>query len=443
MKENEFFRRYKVKKIIGNNDFGTTFLTIDQKINRYCVVKMFILKKHESETIIESFKNEIQAIANIDHPLIPRFIDFLISERNDEYHVYLVQDYIKGKNLDQLVKERKRFSEKDVIKIGLALCRILEYLHKASPSLFHRDIKPSNILLTVTKKVYLIDFGSAKERMLNQKVSNLGVSTLIKSQNFMAPEQVDGHTLPESDIYSLGLTFIYALSHKKPWEMERNGDVINFRKYVKVSDRFASIIEKMIEPDPQQRYTNISELKDDLSGLFLDKKVPVRFSYSWSYVAMLVVCLIFSGLGMGNILTDRLISSSLANEKSGNNISSEIKEDIKNTAIIPDGFTRQGSYKGDCKTTPEGNICLKYSDNYIWLVSDKIYGYKELGDLTGKGAELIMVQGENKDYFHILGTELIMTSTKQPQSEKPENSTEITPENEEQSDSLYKTISLE
>ncbi len=265
MKQGNFLKeKYQLIKLLGKGAFSSVYLATDIEENKNYVIKEMHIKPFSSEKLLEIFKREAKVLANFYHPNIPRFIDFFIL---DEKNIYLVQEYIEGNNLSVLIKEDKFFTENEVIKIALDILDVLEYLHHFSPPIIHRDIKPENIIYTKEEKAYLIDFGAVIDELLYDKMMQQSISTIIGTQSYMSFEQLRGKSMPASDIYSLGLTLIFLLSHKEPNQIETNGLYLNFHPYVNVSRNFNKIISKMIEPDWQKRYQNVEELKKEILKL--------------------------------------------------------------------------------------------------------------------------------------------------------------------------------
>ncbi|MBN2440297.1 MAG: protein kinase [Spirochaetales bacterium] len=254
-------KQYKILKKIGQGGFAETFLALDQKTQKKCVIKYLSLKKADKWKSIELFEREAKILNTIDHPFIPDFIDFFTLETKEDTKLYLVQEFIEGKNLAQLLAEGRHFTEKEVLQIALKMTHILDYLHNFSPPLIHRDIKPSNIIFVPPEKIYLIDFGAVRDKLLNMEQ---GGSTIIGTFGYMPIEQYEGRALPGTDIYSLGATLIHLLSHKDPALMEKKHMRIDFRPHVTISQEFTAIIEKMIEPDYTNRYQSAKELYKDL-----------------------------------------------------------------------------------------------------------------------------------------------------------------------------------
>lgn len=163
---------------------------------RLCVLK--VLDKNEDATLF--FQNEIKLLnmlAGVD--IFPGLVDWQVSSGK----LFLLFDYV-GKQLDH-----HRISEKNKIKeLLIQAADALIYLH--SKGIIHRDIKPRNILIDSRGKAKIIDFGISYAPGLSREISK------FYSPIFAAPEQMKGELIKESDIYSLGWTFIYLFGAKFP-----------------------------------------------------------------------------------------------------------------------------------------------------------------------------------------------------------------------------------
>lgn len=273
--------RYEIKEILGRGGFATTYLAVDTETQQKCAIKCLLFRKIEEWKTWELFEREAKILKGLDHPQIPKYIDFFSIETEEDIELYLVQEYVEGKSLAQLVREGKYFSEHEVIEIGLEITNILNYLHSFSPPIIHRDIKPSNIILTQSPSseesgvglVYLIDFGAVREKMISDYSTVGGGSTIVGTYGYMPIEQFEGRVLPASDIFSLGITLIALLSRKEPIEIEKKKDSLNYHPHVNVSRSFAAVLDKMTAREYKRRYQTTSQVKKDLEKLQVGKRV--------------------------------------------------------------------------------------------------------------------------------------------------------------------------
>lgn len=141
---------YKVLDNIGAGGGGEIYLAEHLRLEKKVVIKRI---KDKARGVIED-RGEADILKKLRHPYLPQVYDHYTSDE----HVYTVMEYIEGKNFQELLKEGRKFTSKDIIKWGTQLSEALVYLHKQDPPIIHRDIKPSNIMLTPQGNVCLIDF---------------------------------------------------------------------------------------------------------------------------------------------------------------------------------------------------------------------------------------------------------------------------------------------
>jgi hypothetical protein len=282
--------RYDIEQKIGEGGFAETFLAQDRKTGTRCVLKVLSWKEIEDWKTIELFEREARVLSQMDHPQIPRFIEFFTHKSGSETKIVLVQEYIPGKNLAQLIQEGKRFTEKEVIRLALDATRILEYLHNFSPPIVHRDIKSSNLLLSEKGELHLIDFGAVRDKVLHYQKSEAGGFTVVGTYGFMPFEQFQGQAVPASDIYSLGMTMVHLLSHREPHEMELTGS--DFTPYINVSKNFERVLKKMTAHQLEDRYSSAEELHADLEALLKGEEPAIERKSKWKLTSGTLVFLL-------------------------------------------------------------------------------------------------------------------------------------------------------
>ncbi|MGE3725089.1 MAG: tetratricopeptide repeat protein [Candidatus Sericytochromatia bacterium] len=256
-------KRFELHSELGQGGFATTWRAKDRKNGRWCALKALNLQALEDWKSLELFERESKLLINLQHPHIPRCFESLTLEENGQKQYYQVHELIEAENLEKQIRNGRFLTEKEVLQIGIQLLDVLGYLHGFSPPIIHRDIKPGNILLTAAHSAYLIDFGAVKETLLRKE----GTPTVVGTFGYMPIEQMEGHAVPVSDIYALGMSLIFLLSHREPDEFEKKGLKIQFRPHVNISGEFAKLLERMVEPDPDKRPTSASELKQAFEKL--------------------------------------------------------------------------------------------------------------------------------------------------------------------------------
>ena len=288
--------RYKIDRKIGEGGFAETYLGYDNQTGTPCVLKILSWKDVPDWKVIELFEREARVLSQMDHPQIPKFIEFFTEDSPPETKIVLVQEYVPGRNLAQSIADGRHYTEKEVIQIGLEVAKILEYLQKFSPPIIHRDIKPSNLLRSDEGTIHLIDFGAVRDKVLHHQKTEAGGFTVVGTYGFMPFEQFQGQAIPASDIYSLGVTLISLLSHKEPHEMESTGSSLNFEPHVNVSSGFKAVLQKMIAHRPEDRYALAEQLRHDLEALLageqplaVQKTAKRKFFSSGTFVLILLI----------------------------------------------------------------------------------------------------------------------------------------------------------
>ncbi|WP_424100563.1 protein kinase domain-containing protein [Moorena producens] len=240
-----------IRELTCNQAVGKhTYLAINLKTKQYVVIKQFqVIQTNTNWLNYDTYEREIQVLKGLEHPGIPCYLDSFQTEDG----FCLVQEY---KEASSLAKPRS-FSPDDIKRIAISLLEIFVYLQNRIPSVIHRDVQPANILVDDDLNVYLIDFGFA--RLGDGEV---GVSSLVKGTlGFMPPEQLFRRQLTEaSDLYSVGITLICLLSNTKAEDIDDLVDIryqVNFQHLIpKVSPHWVKWLEKMVEPQLENRYPN-------------------------------------------------------------------------------------------------------------------------------------------------------------------------------------------
>jgi serine/threonine protein kinase len=264
--------RYLPVSILGQGGFGRTYKAIDthHPQQKLCVIKQFNFTSTDptsQKTAIDLFYNEAQHLMDLDHPQIPKLIDFFDMEGQP----YIIQEFIDGSDLEKTCKINV-FSESEVQELLESLLPVLNYLHNQTTPVIHRDIKPANIIRrNLDGLLFLVDFGAIKTAT---QTTLAKTGTSIGSAEYVAPEQVRGKATFASDIYSLGVTCIHLLTSVSPFDLlTGDGDWAwrNFLDDNHVSNRLSRIINKMIDQRLSKRYVSANDVMQDLYQINFDK----------------------------------------------------------------------------------------------------------------------------------------------------------------------------
>jgi serine/threonine-protein kinase len=278
-------QRYLVKQILGQGGFGRTYLAIDQeRFNESCVLKEFTVP-YQDDALVEKakslFQREASTLYQIQHPQIPRFW----AAFEDENRLFLVQDFVKGQTYRSLLQARKQqgnlFSETEVLHFLNHLLPVLSYLHDRD--IIHRDISPENIILRTpdhgallfgpsidplsASLPVLIDFGAVKEAASHWPI--VSAITRVGKVGYAPPEQLQtGNVSPHSDLYALGATSLVLLTGREPQTLLDSQTLSwQWQHYAKVSDLLATVLQKMLALQPNERYQSAREIWAELQPL--------------------------------------------------------------------------------------------------------------------------------------------------------------------------------
>ncbi|WP_158224923.1 tetratricopeptide repeat protein [Brunnivagina elsteri] len=263
--------RYQIIKLLGEGGFGQTFLAEDLGIpidpKPRCVVKRLKtanLKAEELEWLKNAFAKEAATLYNLGrlHPQIPGLSEYF--QVGNEF--YLVQDFIDGVELTNILTPGKKIPEVAVIQLLTEILEVLAVVHQEN--IIHRDIKPQNIMRRhVDGRIILIDFGAVKQIMFkNSGQTSLTVG--IGTPGFMPVEQIIGKPKLASDIYAVGMIGIQALTGVTPHELDddEDGEAI-WQDKVNISSGFAEVLTRMVNSRASQRYQNAAEALEAMQFL--------------------------------------------------------------------------------------------------------------------------------------------------------------------------------
>ncbi|BCX07185.1 MAG: hypothetical protein KatS3mg066_1044 [Fischerella sp.] len=259
--------RYQVIEVLGIGGFSETFLAEDTYLpsRRCCVIKQLKPATNDPkiyDKIQRRFEREATTLEFLGEgsDQIPKLYAYFYE--NGQF--YLVQEWIQGQTLSNIIKAQGSLSETAVREILLSLLSVLHYIH--SKGIIHRDIKPDNIILRSSNpKPVLIDFGAVKEtiRSVANSPAYSTQSLVMGTPGYMPSEQFTGRPVYATDIYSLGLTAIYLLTGKHPRQLQtepRTGEILWQYYAPGISPQLAMILSRAIKPQAGDRYTTASQM---------------------------------------------------------------------------------------------------------------------------------------------------------------------------------------
>jgi serine/threonine protein kinase len=279
--------RYQLIELLGEGGSGSTYRAERLADGATVAIKILSLHHLNDWKQLELFEREANVLAQLNHPQIPKYLEYFHVDTPDNRAFYIVQQLAPGRSLTDWVQSGWRGTEADVRDLASQLLEILQYLHHQSPSLIHRDLKPHNIIRNDDGRVFLVDFGAVQAVYHNTLLKG---STVAGTFGYMAPEQFRGAAVPASDLYGLGATILYLLTHRSPADLHQERLKLSFRSHVNISNHFADWLELMLEPDTANRFSSA-----DVALSALQKQSRFRtqngkkFGFPWKGVAFTAV----------------------------------------------------------------------------------------------------------------------------------------------------------
>ncbi|KAG6557583.1 hypothetical protein Mapa_000859 [Marchantia paleacea] len=247
--------KYKIISVLGQGGVCTTY-EAEIEDGSTVALKAISLKFMKGWKDLELFEREARVLKSLRHPGIPEYIDYFEVDTETDRAFYIAQKVAKGRSLAEAVQNGSRMTEEDVVRIAFEVLEVLKYLGNLRPPVFHRDIKPENIIMDEeTGQVKVVDFGAVQDAA---SMTVMG-STVVGTYGYMAPEQFQNRATLQTDLYGLGGTLLYLLSGRSPSSFPQTRLKVDFGA-VTMSPGLRSVIDKLLEPAPEDRFQSAEEV---------------------------------------------------------------------------------------------------------------------------------------------------------------------------------------
>lgn len=295
---------WKITEKIGEGSFGKVYKACrsEQGTTFYSAIKVITIPSNPGElSSVRSESPNEQSVKEYFQGLVDECIQEVSTMEyfRGNSHVVSVEDYKVVEYLDDIGWDiyirmeyltsfmeycaGRALSEDDVIRLGIDLCKALEYCQ--CQNIIHRDIKPENIFVSRFGEFKLGDFGIARE--LERTMSGLSKKG---TYSYMAPEMYKGEAYDSRvDIYSLGIVLYKLRNHNRLPFISLEKQLITYRdkenalnkrmageklpRPAEAGDAFAEVILKACAFDREERYANAEEFREALERV---KTVRVR-----------------------------------------------------------------------------------------------------------------------------------------------------------------------
>ncbi len=249
--------KFQIRRELGKGAMGVVYEGFDPMIERIVAIKTIRPEQLEGEDAAEQlarFRREAQAAGRLTHPNIVAIYDF----GEDAGTTYIAMEFVKGRELQDVLEKSERFQMHDVVRIMDQLLEALGHAH--ANGVVHRDVKPANIIILGDGKVKVADFGIARVESSNLTQAGMVLGT----PSYMSPEQFMGQTVDgRSDLFSAGVILYQLLTGEKPFtgsvttimhkvlqEQPLPPSTLN----VQVPKAFDAVMQKALAKRPDERY---------------------------------------------------------------------------------------------------------------------------------------------------------------------------------------------
>ena len=257
---------------------ANVYLAHDTILDRDVAVKVLRGDLATDEKFIRRFQREALSASSLSHPNIVEMYD--VGEDDGQY--YIVMEFVDGKTLKQVLKQRGHLSVTEVIDIMSQVTDGMAHAHDAY--IIHRDIKPQNIMMLSNGMIKITDFGVATALNSTQLTQT---NSVMGTVHYLPPEQAQGKgSTIRSDIYSMGIMMYELLSGSAPYKGETAVEIAlkhlkePLPSIRKVSSQIPQTIENVIikstAKNPKNRYSDAREMFEDLKTALdiLDPQLP-------------------------------------------------------------------------------------------------------------------------------------------------------------------------
>ena len=276
--------RYEIIKSIGEGGMANVYLAYDTILDRRVAVKVLRGDLSNDEKFVRRFQREALSASSLSHPNIVEMYD--VGEDDGQY--YIVMEYVDGKTLKQVLKQRGHLSITEVVDIMLQLTDGMAHAHDAY--IIHRDIKPQNIMILSNGMIKITDFGVATALNSTQLTQT---NSVMGTVHYLPPEQAQGKgSTIRSDIYSMGIMMYELLTGLVPYKGDNAVEIAlkHLKEPLPSVRKFNSAIPQSIEniiirataKNPKNRYTDAREMHEDLkTALDESRKDEKRWVYKY------------------------------------------------------------------------------------------------------------------------------------------------------------------
>ncbi len=252
---------YRIEAKLGEGGMGVVYRAVDVTLDRPVALKLLSADLAQDPDVIERFRAEAKAQANLNHTNIATLYSFL----QVEGHSLIVMEYVDGETFEQMIRRRGPIPQEEAVPLFKQALLGIGFAHRMG--IIHRDIKPGNLMVNRHGIAKVMDFGIAK-LLGGRRLTRTGMH--VGTVFYMSPEQIRTARVDiRSDIYSLGVTLYEMLSGHVPFDSDSDFQVMSdhvntpptppTRFYPYIPRGIEQAVLRALEKDPDARFQTVEE----------------------------------------------------------------------------------------------------------------------------------------------------------------------------------------
>lgn len=387
-----FQQTYLQVEQINKGGTGTIYRAYHRNLGKYVVLKNIEIGN------IDIKRREVDILKNLRHRYLPTIYDFIEVEGRQ----FIVEDYIKGTDLEVYLKNKIRLPQEQLMKWMAQMCEVLEYLHTRKPIIIHSDIKPGNIMIDEHGDICLIDFNISI--LHENKAVVLGYSNYFCSPEQLAQAKAlragygsSSVTVDcRSDIYSMAATFYALISGSLPLCGAQNVPLSGMK--IPYTEGFLCLIDRCMHPLPSKRFHSAKQVAAMLNRTEVLTKKYKKYVFMRNMVSILgtlvfVLGIITLGFGEGK-------RNSYAYNKDYQQISQEFQMYGANSEVFRSvqEILDEGKYRNILKKNHIDKATLYAIEAEYYFSFDTVSGYKAAMDCYKKASDTVASENKDKEF---------------------------------------------
>lgn len=268
---------YRIDALLGKGNMARIYLATDVYLGRQVAIKVISHTHQDDSEYMMRFQREARAIAQLNHPHVVQLYRY---GQNDEL-LYMAMQYIEGASLSVVLNSYRHDGQyieaEEALRIVREICGALDYAHQKG--VIHRDVKPPNIMLDITARAILTDFGLV---LIQSDGTRGGV---LGTPHYLAPEQArsSANAGPTSDLYSVGVIMYEMFTNVRPFDSKKPIEVAMMHVTQAprpprelrpgLSPEIEAVILKAMSKKPADRFQSGAELSTALADAIITGKM--------------------------------------------------------------------------------------------------------------------------------------------------------------------------